>query len=151
MRDVHKDIVGTWRLVRASATTADGKIERAPFGTGPTGFLIYTVDGTMAALISYGGRSLLSDDRVAAPGEERAQAFATFFAYAGRYALGDNQVIHHVQLASVQNWVGTELVRVLELEGDQLALRTPPMVVGGSSLITDLLWERDHGDQPELS
>lgn len=142
MRDVHDALVGTWRLTAASAITDDGGIDDSPFGTGPVGLLVYSADGTVTALISYGGRSRLSADRIASPMDERANAFATFFAYAGRYSTAGDRVIHHVQVASFQNWVGTDLVRTFVLDGDQLKLLTPPMMVGGKSLITELVWER---------
>ena len=135
-------LVGTWRLVSASATTANGTVERAPYGANPSGLLIYTSDGTMSAQVSYGGRSRLSADRVAAPASERAEAFATFFAYGGRYTMTGDRVVHHVEIASVENWVGTELIRVVARDGDRMTLRTPPLTVGGVTRTSQLLWQR---------
>ncbi len=107
-------LVNTWRLVSASSSTAGGDKDDAPFGSSPTGFLSYTSDGRVNVIISHDGRKLLSvADRIAAPPEQRAEAFATFFAYAGRYTVNDDKVTHHVEAASVQNWVGTDLIRVL--------------------------------------
>lgn len=142
MRDAHEALVGTWQLTAASAITDSGEIDDSPFGTGPVGLLVYTADGTVAALISNGGRSALSADRIASPTDERASAFATFFSYAGRYSVAGDRVIHHVQVASFENWVGTDLVRAFVLDGDQLKLLTPPMMVGGKSWITELVWDR---------
>jgi hypothetical protein len=80
-------LIGTWKLVSATNTTAKGDIENA-FGVNPTGFLTYTADDRMMAIITYGERRPLSiNDRVAAPALERAEAFATMFAYAGRYTI----------------------------------------------------------------
>ena len=94
--------VGSWRLVSASATTADGGRNEAPFGTRPTGALTYTAEGRMILIISYSGRKPLSGaDRIASPVAERAEAFTTSFAYAGRYTLTGDKVIHHVEVASV--------------------------------------------------
>ncbi|MCA1618869.1 MAG: lipocalin-like domain-containing protein [Acidobacteria bacterium] len=136
-------LVGTWRLVSASATTANGGRNDAPYGPHPTGLLTYTREGRMAAIISHSGRKPLSRaDRISAPAEERAEAFATFFAYAGRYSLGGDKVIHHVEISSVENWVNTDLVRLIKLEGDRLTLRTPPISVGGVTQTTELIWER---------
>ena len=93
-------LIGTWKLVSAMDTTETGAT-RDTFGPNPTGFLTYTADGRMMAIISNGGRKLLSTiDYVAAPLEERADAFATFVAYAGTFALEGNQVTHHVQIGS---------------------------------------------------
>ena len=94
-------------------------------------------------LVSYGGRRpLSSSDRIAAPADERAEAFATFFAYAGRYSVDGDTVVHHVEIASVENWVNEKLVRVVVLAGNRLILRTPPLTVGGESRVADLVWER---------
>src|SRR5262245_1517204 len=68
-------VVGTWRLVSATATDENGKGGRALYGAHPSGMLIYNVDGTMSAVISYEGRKPLSVvDREGAPAAERAEA-----------------------------------------------------------------------------
>ena len=135
-------IVGTWKLVSASASTADGRRIDAPFGSNPTGLITYTPDGRMMAIISQSGRKPLSGDHISAPAAERAEAFATFFSYAGRYSLSGDKVIHHVEIASVQNWVNTDLVRLVTFEDNRIILRTPPLSVGGKLQTTDLVWER---------
>ena len=130
--------VGTWRLVAVSSSTGD-----SPYGQSPSGLLVYTPDGTMTALISNDERSPLSvADRAAAPADEQARAFATFLAYGGRFAVADGRVTHSVEVASVENWVGTELVRAVELEGDRLTLRTPPTMFGGTERVMELVWQR---------
>ena len=136
------DVIGSWRLVSASASTADGGTNPAPYGDKPTGILTYSPDGRMSAMISNGGRKPLSADRIAAPAAERAEAFATFFGYAGRYSFNGDRIVHHVEIASVPNWVNTDLVRVVTVQGDRITLRTPPLSVGGTSQMTELIWER---------
>jgi hypothetical protein len=135
-------VVGTWRLVSASAATEDGRRLDAPFGLNPTGVITYTREGRVTAIISHGGRKPLTGDRISSPASERAEAFATFFAYAGRYSVTGDKVIHHVEISSVQNWVNTDLVRLFTIEGDRVTLRTPPLSVGGTIQTTDLFWER---------
>ena len=140
---VRQNLVGTWRLIAASASDSAGIRDSTPYGSQPTGFLTYTLDGRMMAIISHGGRKPLSvADRQAAPVGERAEAFATFLAYAGGYTISGDTVIHHVEAASVQNWVGTDLVRVVKLKGDRIVLRTPPVSVGGSTRQFELSWKR---------
>lgn len=96
----------------------------------------------MAAVISHGRRKVLSGDRISAPVEERAQAFATFFAYAGRYSIAGDKVLHHVEVSSVENWVNTDLGRSVTFEYDRIRLTTPPLSVGGVIQVTELVWER---------
>ena len=137
------DVVGTWKLVTASSTSATGVRKENSFGTSPKGLLIHTREGRMTAIISYSGRKPLSGaDRIASPPEEQAAAFATFFAYGGRYSVTGNKITHHVDVASVENWVNTDLVRVVKIEGDRLTLITPPLSVGGKMQTAELVWER---------
>jgi len=134
-------LVGTWLLVRARAFNGDIRDDE-PYGSSPRGVLIYAADGYVAAMISHGDRRRLSADRVSSSMEERAEAFATSFSYAGRYAVSDGRVVHHVELASVENWVGTDLVRALTWEGAELVLQTPELLVGGLPRVTQLFWRR---------
>lgn len=136
------DLVGTWRLVSAVATNASGERDPHPYGLKPSGLLSYMPDGRMTAIIAHDGRRPLSGDRISAPSAERAEAYATFFAYAGSYKIEGDKVVHHVEIASVPNWVGTDLVRVVALHGDRLTLSTPPLSVAGRTQSTELLWER---------
>lgn len=138
------DLIGTWKLVSASSVTADGKTNDAPYGLGPTGFLSYSRDGRMTAIISNGGRAPLSvADRITAPVDERAQAFATFLAYAGRYTVTGATVTHHIEAASIQNWVNGDQLRFFRLEGDRLTVRTPSTYSsGGQTQTIELVWER---------
>jgi Lipocalin-like domain len=111
----------------------------------PTGFLTYTADGRMMAIISNDGRKPLSvPDWISAPVEERAEAYATSVAYAGRYTFSGDRVIHHVEACSIQNFVGTDFVRfITKVDRDRLILRVPPpLLKGGERVTQELVWER---------
>ena len=126
------NVVGTWRLVATSPTS--------PL---QAGLITYTSDGRVSAILRHGGRKpLTTGDRISASIEERAEAFATLFAYAGSYEVDGVKVIHHVEIASVENWVNTDLIRVLRFDGDRITLTTPPLSVGGKVQTTELVWER---------
>jgi len=97
----------------------------------------------MTAMISYGGRKRLSSsDARSAPAEEQAEAFRTFVAYAGRYTLNGDKVIHHVEISSIQNWVDTDLIRSIRFEGERIVLVAPPTSVGGKIQTFELIWQR---------
>ena len=136
-------LVGTWKLVSAKDTTERGEVRDA-FGQNPTAFLTYTADGRMMAIITVDGRKPLSTpDYISAPAEERAEALATFVAYAGRYTFAGDKVIHHVEAAWIQNYVKTDQVRfIVKLQGNRLTLRTPPFLKRGSLVNQELVWER---------
>jgi hypothetical protein len=140
---VAEKLVGTWKLVSASSTTSSGERSDTPYGPNPIGFLTYTEDGRVTALISYGGRKPLP----AGGGkmEEQAEAFKTFLAYAGRYTLNGDKVTHLIEISSIQNYVGKGLVRTIKFQGDQVILVTPPTPVNGKNQIIELIWQRLSG------
>jgi Lipocalin-like domain len=90
-------------------------------------------------MISHGGRKRLP---VAAGTEEQAEGFNTFLAYAGRYTLTGDEVVHHVDISSIQNYVGKDLVRTVKFQGDQITLVTPPTRLDGKTQIIELIWRR---------
>jgi hypothetical protein len=136
-------LVGTWRLVGASSSTDKGDVIKEVYGPNPTGILTFTAEGRVMAIIAMGGRKPLSiPDRVSAPAEERADAFSTFIAYAGRYTFDGNKETVHIEVSSLQNWVGTDQERFVFLRGDRVILRTPPMARGGALQTFELVWER---------
>ena len=137
------DLVGAWTLISASATDDLGHRDDAPFGKSATGSLIYTGDGRISVMISHGGRvPLSSEDLSIATPAERAEAFRTFNAYSGRYTLARDRVTHHVEIASLPNWVGRELVRMARYCDDRLTLETPPHPVDGSPRSFIIVWQR---------
>jgi len=136
------EIAGTWRLIAASATNGSDRND-APYGPNPSGFITYTSDGRVMAIISHSGRKPhASGDRISASVDERAEAFATSFSYAGRYSLAGDRIVHRVEIASVQNWVDTDLVRLVRVQNNRITLTTPPISVGGQIRTTELVWER---------
>jgi hypothetical protein len=138
-----ESVVGTWKLVSVTATTGKGEVDKAVLGQNPSGLLTYTANGRMMAIISDDGRKPLSvADRVAAPDEERAQAYSTFMAYAGRYNFTCDKVVTHVEVASLQNWVNTDQTRFVRLQGDRMFVRNTPQLRGGVMITIESTWER---------
>lgn len=135
-------IVGSWKLVNTSATTAEGKPLVSPMGDHPTGFLVYTAEGRMSLLITHEGRPKLSGDRLDSPMEERAKAFSTMVAYAGRYRMEGNRLVHQVEAASSQNWVGIELPRIVTFDGNRVKLEAPLQERHGVTQKFEQVWER---------
>ena len=136
-------LVGTWKLVSVLYVMDNGQTNKEPYGPHPTGLITCTADDRMMAMIPFDGRKPLSvNDYITAPADERAQAFATFVAYAGRYTFTGDKVVHHVEVASLQNLVHTDQVRLVTLKGDRLSLRTPSSPVGGVSHTSELTFER---------
>ncbi|WP_051469956.1 lipocalin-like domain-containing protein [Fischerella sp. PCC 9605] len=143
-------LLGTWKLISAIAISPDGTVDAEAYGPNPSGYITYTPEGRMMVLFSRSDRLPFSADIRSpftsnihsVPLEERAQAFVSFNAYAVTYALSDNTVTHHVEIASIPNRVGTDLVRTFTLNGNRITLKTPPTMSGNVSKVFELMWER---------
>ncbi len=133
-------VVGAWSLV--SFNVDEGKATAAPrFGLDPVGYLLYTADGHMAAVLSGTHRPALSSPSGTAASEAaRTQSLANFLAYAGRYEVRGNHVFHHVEVSIFTNLMGTTLEREFTIDGDTLTIRTLPPEIWGNSNV--LVWKR---------
>ena len=135
-------LVGLWRLKEAFVADRHGRRTGPAFGADPRGCIVYMPDGTMISVIADAGQPRLSGDRLGAPVEERARAFSAGSAYAGRYRFDGHTVVHTVEVCTYPNWVGTELVRKVELAGDEAIYRTEPQPLGGVEAVVCLVWKR---------
>ena len=137
-------LIGGWRL-RSWVSIADDGSQSRPMGDAPDGLLAYTATGTMIGIMGPDARPrFATDDVTGGTPEEQAQAFGTFIAYGGRYAIDGDTVTHHVETSLFPNWIGTEQQRrwSLDASGRQLTITSPPQVLGGESRIQRLTWER---------
>lgn len=137
-------LVGSWRLRHWVAIADDGS-ETLPMGDGPEGVLVYSNDGTMVVLMARADRSRIASDDVTGGTEaERAEAFASFISYGGRFEVAGDLVSHHVEMSQFPNWVGTVQRRRWQLDDDnrRLAITSPPVTLGGATRIQRLTWER---------
>lgn len=114
---------GTWQLIEWTATK-DGGSARHPSGPDATGRIIYSDDGFMSAHLA------------------AADGFSDALSYSGTWELlGGEEVVHHVTLSTVESFVGTDLVRTVSWEGDDLVLTTPPR----DGWVNVLRWRREAG------
>ena len=149
-QDSHNNpLLGTWHLKRWDITYSDGRAPGLPYGDKATGLIQYTVDGFMSACIARGGRGKLSSDSVrSAPEVERLAAFESYFQYAGPYELrmldGALHVVHHVTHSLNPNFVGTDQVRRVELDGAGALTLSASDKLPGSGVVRQhrLQWSR---------
>ena len=116
---------GTWHLVSWEIETEGRRTH--PFGADATGLIHYTADGGMAACIARADRPHWSTGNPRkAPDAERLAAFESFFHYAGTWRMaeqgGQPVVIHAVTHSLNPDFVGTEQVRNVDLQGTALTL-----------------------------
>lgn len=133
-------VVGAWSLVSFDTDEERGA-SKPRFGQDPVGYLLYTADGHMAAVLAGTHRpALKSPSGSSSTEEQRTQSLANFLAYAGRYDIRGDRVFHHVDVSVFTNLMGTTLERQFKIEGDVLTIRTAPPEIWGSSNI--LVWKR---------
>jgi len=125
-----RDIVGTWRLVAATARDAQGKPVAVPYGPKMMGRLILNADGRMMAVLC-DGRPTLPDGMV-----------RDYSSYCGNYVFDGTRLVTRVDAASDPARIGTDQVRDIRFEGERMILRPPPRPVGSDSQQRELYWER---------
>ncbi len=133
-------IVGAWSLVTFDVDEGKGA-ENPRFGPNPVGYLIYSANARMAAVLGGTQRPALRAPNGAADSEaQRSESLLNFLAYAGRYEIRGDRVFHHVETSVFTNLVDTTLERQFKLSGDTLTIRTLPPEIWGTSNV--LVWKR---------
>lgn len=136
-------LVGTWRLVSYTIINEEGIKIAEPLGPTPQGLLIYTENGFMSGHLMSANRSLSRSDLPhKASSEEKVLAFDTYIGYCGTYELQENNVIHHVTTSFFPNWVGTDLLRAMQLDRNLLTLTAPPVTSKGRTRTVQIIWHR---------
>lgn len=134
-------LAGRWSLVGWTGRDEEGR-PVAHGGERPIGDLIYLRSGRMSVQIQHDARPLLgSRELEAGNAEGRARAFGTYIAYAGRFSLPEpGVVVHHVEVCLRPDQVGIDKRRGYSLAGDELTLRTQPVLSGGRRASSELRW-----------
>jgi hypothetical protein len=135
-------LIGTWKLKSQVWTlTATGeKINQ--MGEHPNGYLSYSADGRMYAIITAENR--VKPDAANPTDEQRVELYKTMIAYAGTYRVEADKVIHHVDISYNEARTGTDLIRFFKLDGNILTITTPPFKnpQDGREVRSVLVWEK---------
>ena len=107
-------LVGAWKLLSYQMEFQDGSPKRALFGEHPTGYIIFTSEGRLMAVIEAEGRKAPSTD------SDRAALLNSLIAYSGKYRIEGHQWITRVDTAWNPAWNGTDQVRSFQIIGNQL-------------------------------
>jgi hypothetical protein len=140
--DVEK-LYGTWKLVSFTQRLVATGETIDVFGKTPSGFLSYSRDGRMNAILVKDKRPRPAD-MAQATTQDKAELFGSMYAYAGTFTVEGDTVTHHVDISWNENWTGTNQVRNVRLDGDQLYISTNPQSNGidGKMIVAELVWER---------
>lgn len=135
-------IEGLWRLVSFEERRADGAWVHA-IDEAAHGWIGYWPGGRMQVLIGGGARPRLRGAWAQVPAEQKAQCLDAMVAYAGRYSVADDRVVHHVDVCWIPNWEGRDLVRQVSFPGPgRLLLSTVAEGAARPGPAQRVLWER---------
>jgi hypothetical protein len=109
-------LIGVWQLLSFQTEFQDGSPKRATFGEHPTGYLIFTREGRLMAVIEAEGRKAPSTD------SDRATLLNSLVAYSGKYRIEGNQWITRVDTAWNPVWDGTDQARTFQIVGNRLTV-----------------------------
>jgi hypothetical protein len=136
-------ICGTWRLVSWTVEVMETSEQLRQFGDDPPGFIHFTPEGRMFAVLTASGRKPVETEA------DQIAAFGSLIAYTGRYRIEGNKLITTVDVSADPAAVGTDLVRFFDLYGDNLEIKTAPFFsekpslgLGNRQLQSILLWKR---------
>ena len=123
-------IVGTWKLVHATARDAGGTALPLPYGGQGMGRVTFTADRRMM--------SVVCDGRPELP----AGASREYNSYCGNYTFDGARLVTRVDAASDPSRIGSEQVRGVRFEDDRLILSPPPRRRGDGEEYREITWER---------
>ncbi len=140
---VANQFIGVWRLVSTEERLADGTTRPNPvFGPNGVGSLMYSGAKRMCAVLVNPARPKWVDPSNPTEQEVRS-AMNGLVAYCGTYDVDtrEGSVVHHVELDTVPNRIGTDRKRFFTFTGNRLVLRlAPPLPEGVPE--SSLTWER---------
>ncbi len=139
-----EQLVGAWKLQRWEIGYSDEREPSLPFGEDAEGTIMYTPDGYMSAVLHRRQRGPVSTQYVReAPANEKAALFDAFMYYGGRYRIEGEAVIHIVEHALNPDLAGTEQLRNVAFDGDNLILTGEEKVeAAGLTRFHKVLWRR---------
>jgi hypothetical protein len=135
-------LVGAWELERWETRYDDGRAI-FPMGEDARGHLLYTADGHMSAFLMRANRpSFVTGEALTASDAEKVAAWNSFYAYAGRFEVSGDTVVHHVYASLYPNWVGQDQPRLVRFEGERLLLTTLPQETRRGVQRSTIRWRR---------
>ena len=134
---VATDLIGAWRLESWAFIYEDGRAPEYPLGNDAKGFILYTPDGHVSAMLARAIRQpLLTGDA-----SEKALAYDDSFAYAGRFEVRDGAVFHSIEVSTSPTLAGFTSTRNIQLEGDRLTLSGPDFTAN-TARTQRIVWQR---------
>lgn len=117
---VRRKIVGTWKLVFKENTLKNGS-KTQDYGPNGKGFLMYSADGHMCAVLMNPDRPKWKNATTPTQ-QEKAEAFDGSYGYCGPYEIDTkhSQLIHLPAVSTGPGYVGTRQIRPYRFEGNRM-------------------------------
>lgn len=136
------DIIGRWNIVSWLQLYDDGR-RQAPLGENLEGFIRYVADGDMICMIANADLpQFTSGGQWNASEAERARAYSSMLAYAGKWRIEGNCVVHAVEQSLFPNWKGGDQRREVRLDGDILFIEAKLEQGTPEARTAQLKWQR---------
>ena len=123
-------IVGTWKLLHATARDAAGTARPAPYGGKALGRVTFTADGRMMSVVCDGRKEL------------PAGVAREYSSYCGNYTYDGEELVTRVDAASDTSRIGSDQVRGVRFEGERMILIPSPRWTGETEEHREIAWER---------
>jgi hypothetical protein len=123
-------IVGTWKLLHATARDAAGAARPSPYGETALGRVTFMADGRMMSVVCDGRKEL------------PAGVTREYNSYCGNYTYDGDKLVTRVDAASDPSRIGSDQVRGVRFEGERMVLIPPPRGTGGTEEHREITWER---------
>ena len=132
---IAEQLIGAWQLVEQTEVWANGS-RTFPRGPNAHGLIVYSADGWMSAQL---GRAV---PRAGVDPWSLDFALEDTLAYYGRLSVDehDQRVTHHLTGCSYPDWIGTDLVRLVDFPAEHTLRLTAARPGGGAERI--LTWRR---------
>lgn len=98
-------------------------------------------DGRVAVLIASSALKPVAHDRFSMTEQEQAACYNALTAYGGTWQRQGTRVIHSLDFNSYPNDIGTDYIREIEVDGQDLVLNAPA-VRAGEAINVKLVWRR---------
>lgn len=136
-------LIGCWRTLSWARDRLDGGPSHDALGPQPLGHTQYGSDGRVMVLVLRRNRQCPVN---ALPTEaEKRALFESMFAYAGRYQIELDCVIHELDATWNERWTGISQIRPLRFDGERLVYTSPATVspMDGPACTHAMAFERD--------
>lgn len=139
--DAAKKLHGVWRVTSFKAQiVGDDAAPRDLLGPNPKGYIIFTLEGRMAAVIS------ATDRKPASTEADSLALMKSVIAYTGKYVVEGDKWVTKVDVSWNEVLNAQDQVRFFQLEGERLTVRTPEQPSGlfpGKKTVSTLTLERE--------